>query len=430
MNTNLTKIDETKVKLSINATEEDLKSSKETVLKKMAKQVKLPGFREGKAPLNLVEKNVDPSLLQSEFLDEAMTLLYSQAATIEKIRPVTRPEVTVKKFVPFTILEFEVTTEVVGNIKLANYKQIKLAKPKAEVTAKDVDEVIKSLQLRLGEKTEVNRVAQKTDEVWIDFKGVNEKDEPVNGAEGKDYPLVIGSNSFIPGFEDNVEGLKPGDEKTFTLTFPKDYGVKALANKKVKFSVNVKKVQKVTQPKVDDAFAAKVGPFKTVKELKDDIKKQLKVEKQTEVNRKYASELVEKITEKSQMAIPEAMIEQQVEHNLEHFKRDLTYRGQTFEEFLKAEGTTAEKYRQEVLNVEAEKQVKAGLILAEIADAENITITPEELEIRLQILKGQYSDLQMQAELDKTENRQDIASRMLTEKVLQKLEEYAKTTEA
>ena len=255
-----------------------------------------------------------------------MTDLYAQAAKLENIRPVTRPEVTVKKFVPFTQLEFEVSTEVVGDIKLADYKKIKLAKPKPEVTATDVDDVIKSLKIRVAEKKEVNRPAKKTDEVWIDFKGVNEKKEPVSGAEGKDYPLVIGSNTFIPGFEDNVEGLKPGDEKTFTLTFPKDYGAKALAGKKVTFTINVKKVQEVSEPKLDDDFAAKVGPFKTVKELKDDIKKQLTVEKQDQLNRDYASDLVEKITDQSKMAIPSAMIEQQVQHNLDHFKRDLTYR--------------------------------------------------------------------------------------------------------
>lgn len=428
MHTTLTKVDNTKVKLLISASEEDLRPSKDKVLKKLAKQVKLPGFRDGKAPLNLVEKNVDPGLLQAEFLDEAMTELYVKGAAAEKIRPVTRPEVTVKKFVPFSHLEFEVTTEIVGNIKLADYKKIKLSKQKPEVTAKDVNDVIKSLKVRVADKTEVGRAAKKSDEAWIDFRGVDEKGKPINGADGKDYPLVIGSNTFIPGFEDNVEGMKPGEEKTFNLTFPKDYGVKALANKKVKFTVTVKKIQEVSEPEVNDAFAAKVGPFKTVEELKDDIKKQLTIEKQNQVNRDYSSELVEKIADKSSMSIPRTMIDQQVEHNLEHFKRDLVYRGQTYAEFLKSEDTNEEKYRKEVLEPQAEKQVKASLILSEISEAEGIFITPEELEIRLQILKGQYKDPQMQAELDKPENRQDIASRMLTEKVLAKLEDYATGT--
>jgi trigger factor len=113
----------------------------------------------------------------------------------------------------------------------------------------------------MAEKKDVERPAKKDDEAWIDFKGVDEKGEPINGADGKDYPLVLGSNKFIPGFEDNVVGMKPGEEKTFPLNFPKDYGVKALAGKKVKFTVKVNKLQELSEPKLDDAFAAMVGPF-------------------------------------------------------------------------------------------------------------------------------------------------------------------------
>jgi trigger factor len=159
--------------------------------------------------------------------------------------------------------------------------------------------------------------------------------------------------------------------------------------------------------------------------LKDDIKKQLAAEKQSQVNNEYANNLVEKISEKSTVALPDSMIEHQVGHNLEELKRNLTYRGQTPQEFFEAEGTTEEKYIEEVLKPQAQKQIKGSLMLSEIASAENIMVTPEELEIRMQILKGQYQDPQMQAELDKPEAQKDIATRILTEKVLTKLEEYA-----
>ncbi|MBI5357991.1 trigger factor, partial [Candidatus Saccharibacteria bacterium] len=322
-------------------------------------------------------------------------------------------------------LEFEVITEVVGKIKLADYKKIKLAKEKAAVVAKDVEDVIKSLKKQVADKKEVQREAKTNDEVWIDFKGVDAKGEPVNGADGKDYPLVLGSKTFIPGFEENIEGLKPGEEKTFTLTFPKDYGVKALANKKVTFTVTVKKIQEIEEPEVNDTFAGKVGPFKTLKDLKDDIKKQLTIEKQNELERKYQNELVGKIAEKSEVAIPDVLIEQQMGYNLDEVKRNLTYRGQTYQEFLEAEGLTDEQYKETILKPQATQHVKISLILSEIAEAEQLLITPEELEIRIQLLKGQYQDPAMQANLDKPENRSDIASRMLTEKVLSKLQEYA-----
>lgn len=419
MHVKRTNLSDTEIKLTIAAAEPDMAPYKSQILHKLSAQVKLPGFRPGTAPINLVEKNVDQNTLQTEFLDLAMSELYAKAAQAEDVRPVTRPDVAIKKFVPFTELEFEVTTSVIGAVKLPNYKTIKAEKAKISVLAKDVDEVIKSLQTRMAEKKEVDRAAKKGDETTIDFKGVDAKKEPIAGADGKDYPLLLGSNTFIPGFEDNVIGMKPGEEKTFELTFPKDYGLKALANKKVSFTVTLKSVQELAEPAVDDAFASKVGPFKTVKDLKDDIKKQLTLERENEATKNHQSELVKKIVDKSTVALPSALVDQQVVYNIDEVRRNLTYRGQTYEEFLKIEGTTEDAYRDDVVRPQAEEQLKTSIVLAEIAKKENVFVTPEELEIRMQLLKGQYaSDPQMQAELEKPENRQDIASRMQTEKVL------------
>lgn len=425
MHTEIKNLSDTQVQITITSVGEDLLPYKNQVLQKLAKQVNIQGFRKGTAPISLVEKNIDQSMLQSEFLDEAMSGLYSTATQSKNIRPVTQPEVTVKKFVPFTALDFEVVTEVISKIKLPDYKLIKLAKDKPTVTAKDVDGVIDSLKLRVAEKVDVDRAAKTKDEVWLDFKGVDEKDEPINGADGKDYPLVIGSNTFIPGFEDNVIGLKAGDEKSFTLTFPKDYGVKALANKKVKFTVNINKVQEVKDPELNDEFASKIGPFESMKDLKADIKKQLAIEKQNEIDRSYHNDLVAKIVEKTTVKIPEALIDQQANYVVDDLKRNLTYRGQTYKEFLEQEGLSEEDYLKTIANPQAEKQVKTSLVLAEIAEVEKLHITPEELEIRLQLLKGQYNDKSMQENLDKPESRNEIASKMLTEKVLEKLEKYS-----
>ncbi len=422
MNVKRTNKSETEVTLAITATETDLNSIKQHVLKRLAGEIKMQGFRKGTAPLALVEKNIDQNLLQTEFLDEAMTHLYSTAAQEEKLRPVTRPDVQIKKFVPFTELEFDVTTSVVGDVKLPNYKTIKVEKAKISVVAKDVEEVVKSLQTRMAERKEVERAAKNGDQVVIDFAGKDDKGEAVSGADGKDYPLVLGSNAFIPGFEDNLVGLKSGEQKTFTVTFPKDYGVAALASKDVTFAVTVKTVSEMIEAKIDDEFAAKVGPFKTVAELKSDIKKQLTAEREAEANKAHQNELVKKIADKTTIALPEALIDQQVVYNIDETRRNLTYRGQIYEEFLKAEGMSEEEYKTTILRPQAEQQLKTSIMLSEIAEKEKLSVTPEELEIRIQLLKGQYAqDQLMQAELDKPENRQDIASRMLTEKVLELL---------
>jgi trigger factor len=271
----------------------------------------------------------------------------------------------------------------------------------------------------------VDRAAKSGDEVIIDFKGVDTKTkEAISGADGTGYPLQLGSNTFIPGFEDEVVGVKPGGEKTFDLTFPKDYGVKALQGRKVSFTVTVQKVQELQKPKLDEAFAATLGPFKTVAELKTDVKRQLQSEKEQEAQRAYDNELLEKIAAKSSVDVPEVMVEEEVDRIEEEEKRNVTYRGQTWQEHLDEEGLTAEAHR-EKNKPSAELRVKGGLILSEIAEKEQISVTPEELEMRMQLLKGQYPDPNMQAELDKPENRRDILSRMLTEKTLDALRSYA-----
>jgi trigger factor len=418
-------LSDTKVQLLLVADAEQLKTAKEETLKHLAHDVRLPGFRPGKAPLNLIEKSINPATLQTEFLDRALNVLYINALEEYKLRPVAQPQVKIQKFVPFDTLEIEAEVEVVGTIKLADYKTIKLARKAVKITAKDVDEVLDQLKQREAEKKDVDRASKDGDQTMINFKGVDaETKEAISGADGKDYPLLLGSNTFIPGFETNLVGMKTGEEKTFTLTFPKDYGVKALQGRKVAFTVTVTKVQEVVEPKLDDAFAAKAGPFKTLDELKADAKKQLETEKEYQADREYTDELLTKITKESKAAIPESLIAEQTDRLVNDQKQNSMYRGMTWKEFLESQGLTEEKYREQ-LKPEAEMRVKAGLVLGEIAEAEKITVTPEELEIRIQLLKAQYPDEKMQAELGKPESRREIVSRMVSEKTVDKLVGYA-----
>lgn len=413
------------VVLTIVAEEAALAPFKTRALEKLASEVKIQGFRDGKAPLNVVEKNVDAQKLQADVVEEAINGLYIQAVREENIRPVDNPKVTLKKFVPFTTLEFEAEVAVLGPVKLADYKKIKKSAPKVSVTAADIDAVIKSLQERMATSEDVERAAKSGDKVILDFSGKDSKKQPINGADGKDYPLLLGSDTFIPGFEKNVIGLKPGAEKTFDLTFPKDYGVKTLAGSKVTFTITVKKVQAQTLPPVDDKLAAGAGPFRTVEELKASIKTELTREREQQAQIDLEGEIVKEVAAKSTLTVPEVLINDQIERLLAELRQNLTYRGLTYQEFLERESKTEEDYRKDVLVPEAEQRVRAGLVLAEIAEQEGLTVTPEELEMRMQMLKGQYQDPAMQAELDKPEARETIASRMLTEKTIQKLVDYA-----
>jgi trigger factor len=415
---------ETQADIIIAAEIEELEKIKHRVLKKLAPKVKLAGFRPGKAPVEMIEKNVDQQLFQTEFIDDAINTFYIAALKDARLRPVGQPKVEIKKFVPFTILEVTYELPVVGTVKLPDYKKHTIKREEAKVTKKQIDEVLKNLQIRSAEKKEVKRAAKATDEAWIDFKGVDAKGEAIKGADGKDYPLALGSGTFIPGFEDNVIGMKIGESKDFTVTFPKDYGAKDLQNAKVTFTVTLNKVMEVVEPEIDDKFASTVGPFKTVDELTGDIKKQLVHEAKHKAERDYEAAIVNELADKTKVEIPDSLIQEQEDMVLQEVRQNVIQRGMTFEEFLKNQSTTEEEYKKNEVTPEAIRRVKAGLVLSEIADIEGIDVSPEELEARVQQLKGQYPDTKMQEQIDQPESRRDINARLRSEKTIQ----FLKTT--
>ncbi|MEK9196240.1 MAG: trigger factor, partial [Patescibacteria group bacterium] len=350
--------------------------------------------------------------------------LYIEAVKSQAVDPVAQPTIEIKKIVPYDVLEFEAQIDTLGAVKVGKYKKLAVKKDVIKITEKEIGEVTKSLQVQQSEKKDVDRVAKNDDQVWIDFSGKDAKGDPVSGADGKDYPIILGSKTFIPGFEENVEGLKAGEEKTFTIPFPKDYGVKALAGRKVTFTVTVKKVQEVILPKLDDELASKAGPFKTVDELKSNIEINLKQEREAQAERKYESDLMDKIYTTSKVEIPDVLISQQIKYEIDDLKKNLTYRGQTYAEFLTAEGTTEEKYEKEVVRPKSEKNIGFSILLSEIAKTEDIQIESTELESQINLMKAQYQDPAMQEQLNQPEARRDIASRMLTQKTLEKIKTY------
>jgi trigger factor len=426
MQTSIKELSATKIVITVTATADDLIKHQTAVVKRLAKDVKVPGFRAGKVPLSVAEKNLDANLVQGNVLEEAINGLYFEALSEAKIRVVSQPKITVTKYVPYTDLVFTAGVDVIPKIKLPDYKNIKAKKPEVKITDADVAEILERIKHQAATYTEVERPAKDGDRVSVDFAGKDAKGQPVANADGKDYPLVLGSKSFIAGFEEQVTGLKKGATKSFTLTFPKDYFAKVLAGQKVTFDITVKKVEEAKVEELNDAFVAKIGPFKTVGDLKADIRQQLTMEREHQANRLFEEQVVKAVAAKVKVDLPEGLMAQQLELVDQEFRQNLSRRGQTFEDYLKNPGKTEEEYRNQELKPVAEERLKIGLVLAEIAKAEDITVSPDELEIRIKLLKGQYKDAQMQAELDKPDNQQDIASRMVTEKTVAKLVSYAK----
>ena len=413
-----------KVNLVISIDEKELSPIKTHTLSHFKDSVKIPGFRSGTAPASLLEKHVDQNDLANETVNHAINHFYGQAMKSEKIRPVGQPDVKVKKFVPYSTLEFEVEVDSIGAITLPDYTKIRVPKKPVKITAKDINDIIENLKQRLAERKEVDRASESGDEVQIDFDGYDEEGKAVSGASAKSYPLILGSGSFIPGFEEKLIGVKAGEEKEFKLKFPSDYGVGALADKEVEFKVKVIKVNEVLDPKVDNSFAAKAGPFKTVAELKADIKKQLQTERQTQADRQYENEVVKAISDKARLTVPPSLIEEEVLRMEEDEKRDLTFRGKTWTEHLAEEKITEQQHRERQQPL-ATDRVRAGLVLSEIAEKENIQATDEEVQNRLDQLKTQYTDPQMINDLENPDNRSKVVSQILTEKTLSKLVGFA-----
>lgn len=412
--------------LTIAGDEADLHKIKQHTLGNLRAKVSAPGFRAGKAPLNIVEKQLGGGLV-TEVVEEAINHFYSETIIAQKLRPLGQPTIQVKKFVPYSLLEFTAEIEVVPPVRLGNYKKLKVKREVAKVTDKDIDKVVENLRLRASTKTEIKRAARDGDEVWIDFEGKDTQGKVVAGASGKEYPLRLGSKTFIPGFEENLIGLKTGEAKMFEATFPKDYGVASLQGQKVTFSTTVKKVNEVILPKADDAFAKTVGPFESVDQLKGDIRSELTSQKLREADDKARDELVQKLVGASEVQAPQTLIKDQTEHLKQDFINNLTYRGLTLKEYLEREKLTEEAWLKREIEPRAERRVKVGLVLSAVADAENLEVEAAEVDTRLAAMRQQYQDEKAKAELDKPETRRDIASRLLTEKTLNRLMSYSES---
>ena len=427
MKTSIKNLSDTKVQLTITLDAEELAIAEQVATVKLARNVKVAGFRKGKTPLAIATKNIDPAVLQEEVLDNAISKAVSEAFIESKLQVLDRPMVEVKKFVPGETLEFTAEVEVLPKIKLGNYKKLKVSTEKIDIKDKDINEVIDRIRNGFSEKVEVKRAAKNGDETIIDFVG--KKDGVAfDGGTGSDYPLTLGSNQFIPGFEEGIIGHLAGDVFDLDLTFPADYGSADLKGIKVTFTTTLKVVKGVTLPELTDEFAAKAGPFKTAAELKADIKRELTTQKERENNEKLKDDLVKQLVAISDVPAPAILIEDQTKSIEQDFINNLAYQGLTLDQYLDNKGfESKEKWIETEVKEVAEKRVKAGLVLAELSKVEKIEATTAELDAHVETYRQQYAkNPDALKQFDQPEVRRDIANRLLTEKTVDRLVELNK----
>ena len=326
------KLSDTRVEITVTLDKNDLKIAKEKAIERLTKEVKLEGFRKGKAPKNLAEKTLNSNDVINETIDIAVRMTVPAAFEQAEKSPLVVPSVNVTKYVPEESAEYTATADILPEVKLGEYKNLKVKKPENKVLKKDIDEIVENIRKAYAEKKVEKKKAELGDEVIIDFVGKKDG-EPFKGGTAKDYALVLGSKTFIPGFEDGIVGKESGDKFDLPLTFPKDYGEKSLAGKKTVFEVLVKQVNVITLPKLDADFAKKCGPFKNMDELRADIEKNLKAQNEHRLNEQFKDDLVEALVKVSKVQAPEILISDQLRLVKTDMERNAASAGQSFEEY-------------------------------------------------------------------------------------------------
>ncbi len=424
MKTTVKKLNETKVELTIVCDAKELEAAEQVALAKMAQTMKVPGFRTGKVPASVAAKHADPNALGQQTLENALSKAVAEAFTNENLQALDRPQVDVKKFVPGKELEFTAEADVLPEVKLGDYKNLKSKKTKTEVSKDDVNDVIERMRAGFADKKAVKRAAKDGDEVIIDFIGKRDG-VAFDGGTSSDYSLKLGSNTFIPGFEDGIVGHKAGEEFDIPLKFPEDYHASDLKGAEVVFTVTIKSVNEVVLPELNDEFAAKAGPFTDVDELKSDVKNELEAQKDRQATEDFKDALVGELVDASEVPAPEVLVEDQSRSIEQDMTQNLMYQGLTLDQYLENKGfESREKWLETEVKDAATKRVQAGLVLAELSKVEKIEATNAELEGHVNTYKQQYGkNAEAAKQFDTPEARQQIANRLLTEKTVERLVE-------
>jgi trigger factor len=424
MKSTVKNLSDTKVELTIVLDAEELAIAAEVATTKLVRDVKVQGFRKGKAPATVAAKNIDSVKLQDQILDNAISKAVAEAFIESKLQALDRPAVEIKKYVPGEMMEFTAETEILPVIKLGDYKKLKPMQEKIAVEESEIMDTVGRIRQSFAEKKEVKRAAKIGDETVIDFVGKKDGVAFPGGA-GDDFNLTLGSNQFIPGFEDGIVGHKVGETFDLELTFPADYQSVELKGQKVTFTTTLKTTKEVNLPELDDKLAAKAGPFKTFAELKTDIKRELTTQKQRETGERLKDDLVKQLVAVSKVPVPEILVADQSKSIEQDFVNNLMYQGLSIEQYLENKGfESKEKWLEIEVKDVATKRVQAGLVLAELSKVEKIEASTEELDNHVEMYKKQYANnAEALKQFEQSEVRRDIASRLLTEKTVDRLVE-------
>ncbi|RZT00667.1 trigger factor [Cuneatibacter caecimuris] len=388
-------LEKSMAKLTIEASAEEFEAAVEKAYQKNKNKINVQGFRKGKAPRKVIEKMYGTGVFYEDAANIVIPEAYAQAAEESGLEIVSRPEISVEQIEAGKPFVFSATVAVKPEVKLGQYKGVEVEKASAEASEEDINAELQKVQEQNSRMIDVDdRAVEQGDTVTLDFEGFVDG-EAFEGGKGEDYELVIGSGSFIPGFEDQLVGAELNVEKEVNVTFPEEYHAKELAGKPAVFKCTVKAVKVKELPVLDDEFASDVSDYDTLEEYKESLKKDILKKKEEAAKTAKENEAVDKAVENAEMELPEAMVQTQAENMVEDFAQRIQGQGLTMEQYMQYTGLTPDRMAEQ-MKPQAVKRIQTRLVLEEIVKAENIQVSDEEVEAELQKMAEMYK-----MELDK-----------------------------
>ncbi len=405
------------VELVIEVSAEEFDAAVEKAYRKSKGSISVPGFRKGKAPRKIIESMYGSGVFYEDAIDEVYPTAYAEAVKEQGLDVVAYPSVEIVS-VGKEGLVFKASVTVKPEVKLGEYKGLTAPKDEVAVTDADIERELKPLVDRATRLVSVEREAQIGDTVVLDFDGYL-NGERFDGGLGTNYSLELGSNTFVPGFEDAVVGMKAGDEKDIDITFPKEYPAE-LASKDVVFKVKAHEVKEKVAPVLDDEFAKDVSEFETLEELKKDLAAKLEERRQAEADRAYENALMEQVCNNMEVELPEAMVDYRVDEMVQELAQRVSAQGIPFEEYLKYIGTDINMMKAQ-MRPNATANLKVTLAMEAIAAAEGLTVSEEEVEEEIVKIAEQYGMevAQVKEMIDVEGLKKDIVNRKASKIVLE-----------
>lgn len=403
MNVKVDKQENSKVVLEFTMDKETFEKELDKAFHKNAKYFKVPGFRNGKVPRNVVEKVYGEGVLYETVIEDNVDDEYRKAVEDNKLEVVSKPDLDVKQIGKGKDLIYTVTLFVKPEATVKKYKGLEVKKIDSKVSKKEVDAAIESDRQKNARVVSVDdRDLQKDDISTIDFEGFVDG-VAFEGGKAENFELTIGSGQFIPGFEDQLIGMKIGEEREINVTFPKEYHAENLAGKPAMFKVKLISIKSKILPELDDEFAKDVSEFETLADYRKDVEKKVKKQKEESAKNQKEIAVIDKLVENTEVVIPESMIDDEVESMSNQFASNLAYQGLDLKTYCMYMNTTEEEFKKN-LRPEAEKNVKLKLALDAIEKLEEIKVEAKEIDEKIDELKKQYGSENTNDDLNKNEN--------------------------